>query len=913
MKLSPVTASLWAKSDPRHPLWCHLLDIAAVARALLPRFWPQPPIPLEWILFLVALHDIGKADALFQSKSPESIEAVVRRLGLLEGVVQTEVVGFRHEARSAEWVKRFLTRLGWPREVVSVVVAALRGHHGDFHPKWTADDFESDWNPLRIELAKMLAEVLKPDLLYVPEVFADSSEVGLKLSGLIVLSDWIASGTHPYDYPSLEQGGGPAVYFELACERAVHVVKNLALTEDTQEFLEQPLKFSEVWTDIPTLRPSQQTLQDCVLEGVKPGLMILEAPMGEGKTEGAVYLAQEWNRQRGSSGVYIALPTMATSNQMHRRYAKYLNGRTFKGVHPRLIHGMAWLIGDNLPDAPETDAGDDPREAARVRAWFASAKRALLASEAVGTVDQALYGALKVKHGFLRLFGLSPRVLVIDEVHAYDAFMQTILKRLLEWCHALKIPVILLSATLSKTQKVGLIAAYTSQTFEPAKEEPYPLLTFAPLEGKVFTRPVTGVYTQKTIVLEREPGLLHDSEATAARAAELVKNGGCICVLVNTVHRAQEVFRTLEAMKNAGRLDSELFLFHARFTAGRRDEIEQQEVMKSFGPDDDRDRVNPHRPHCAILVATQVVEQSLDVCFDAMLTDLAPMDLLLQRAGRLHRHAVNPRYSHIQPRLHVLLPTLEQPFDFGRIELKCGKGGQWRGVYDRFTLLKTLVLLERDSISLPRDFRDLVESVYGDLPLKTTVVLEAEIVQAESARTRRTAEFEQLGKEHLIPPPDLEEFTYAQAKGPLDEDEDGKRSSYFRAQTRLGDDTRAVILLTDPTHIKAFRTEIGKSEQAKQKKERYQPNRDFLVKLFLQKVNLPGYWMQAEPLEGQEEFMEKGPGWLRHHTVIFAPQGQWQGTLNSKSVVIRVDRTLGILLENPLEVAPMETEGIEAP
>jgi CRISPR-associated endonuclease/helicase Cas3 len=936
--LSEAARALWAKSDPRHELWRHLLDIAAVSRALIPLFWRDSPIPDRWVWLLVAFHDVGKADALFQMKAPDAIDPALKEAGFFDGVDQQKSKGFRHEARSAEWLQPYLKKRGWNLQSIQTVACAVRGHHGDFDPRETSDELAERWNPLREVLAELIREVIQPDTDYHPKAFDQASAIGLMLSGLIVLSDWIASGEEFYS--GIPKDDDPKSYFEAGSARAQEFVDRLNFkSESTLSREEQPLKFEDVWHDITDLRPSQETLQNQILQGITPGLAIYEAPMGEGKTEGAVYLEEEWNRQRNSSGTYIALPTMATSNQMHLRYSEYLAKRSPKMSIPRLTHGMAWLMGDELPEAPTTgDPDQDHEDLERIRMWFAPAKRALLAPEGVGTVDQTLMAALKVKHGFLRLFGLSRKVLIVDEVHAYDAYMQTILQRLLHWCSALQIPVILLSATLSSGQKRALVKAYSG--FEPPitnEPEPYPLLTFVPLKGQAVTVPVQHKYEQKNIQVKLQSGLLEDVVLTARTAAGLVQDGGCLCVLVNTVRRSQDVFKQLKEMRGADNQplfsDEELFLFHARFPARRRDTIEKLEVIQNFGPHPEDKRLkNPNRPRRTILVATQVVEQSLDVCFDVMLTDLAPIDLLLQRAGRLHRHAINPRYAHQQPVLHIALPNASAPLDFGRIELKRSKDGTWRGVYDRATLLKTLELLPRGVFELPKDFRKLIESVYNDSISVQDQKLETAIRTAQVSQAQRMAEFEAQARHNLIPPPDPVVFKYGQTSNAKDEAEEGQQKSYFRAQTRLGDDSRAVFVLTEQRLINAFKNACSRTRDNRQKRadsraegreppKRYQPHIKFLKELFWQKANVPAWWLVAEPIEDFEKFvqnnrLEEENGdtlrlrWLRGHTVIIAPNCEWRGLMNEKPVTLRVDHTLGLLLENtPEQETPEGAEG----
>ena len=870
---------LWAKSysdDPHrfHPLWCHLLDVAAVCEALLPRFGGVPGLPSEWLPYLAALHDIGKADAQFQGKAPGIVAPGIPIAS--EG----ECRGFRHEARSAEWITAYLKApsLNWGKEAARVVAQATRGHHGNFK----ADAYnEAEWPwinfyaPVRDQLAALIAEVLgvQPAAL---TRFDDASAAGVTLSGLIVLADWIASNPETYRYPSLYPAAGtePGAYLAAAREEACRAVHKLELDAGPSAPPPGRYGFAEVWPDLKAfpLRPSQQALQDAVQGvGIPPGLAIIEAPMGEGKTEAAIYLAACWGRP----GAYIALPTQATGNQMHRRYARFLHARNPDGPPPRLVHGMAWLQDGVAPDEVSQTEGEDAGERLRSREWFANAKRALLAQDGVGTVDQVLMAALNVKHGFLRLLGLTTKTLIIDEVHAYDVYMTTLMATLLRWCRALDVPVILLSATLSRAQKQSLAEAYAGADVLPQlatrpESEPYPLLTIVPREGAAFVREVPlDTARARTVRLERHPGMLGDAEETARLAAESVAAGGCACVLANTVASAQKIFRALQADAPP---DTALFLFHARFRAERRQEIEDQ-IVRLFGKGPNGG-TNSDRPPRAILVATQVVEQSLDIDFDVMLSQVAPIDLLLQRSGRLHRHSDNdPRPTGSEAVLHVLLPPPGEP-DFGGMEVK-KSGNGWRGVYDRAALLRTLALLDtRDAFHLPVDFRPLIEGCYGTDPLPGSAISAEWIQQAETLRDARRAASRRNAEKHLVPDPNPRVFQYAQDDPPNEEGEEGERASFFRAQTREGDDSRAVLVLHDPALVAAVRRG---AEQERAPNGEWRPGRSLLKSLFLQKVSLPAYWLSGVTAAVGYELLTEVPKRLRHHVILVLQAGRWEG------------------------------------
>ena len=889
---------LWAKSEkeergqkiPWHPLWCHLLDVAAVCKALLPSFWPDAPLPPAWLCYICALHDIGKADPFFQMKDA-NLSAPQKEGGYLE-IDQHRSQGFRHESRSEEWLLKHLTQdCGWDGQNAQTVSKSVRAHHARFSfPERNQKIVLSEalpalWEPLRAELASLIRSVLEPPPLTSPVLLNHSAD-GIRLAGLLVLSDWIASSAETYDYPGLGLDAGPehaAAYFAAACAEAEARVTKLGLLALEPPFPQgTSLEFGKVWPKITTLRPSQLALQRVVSEGVGPGLAIFEAPMGEGKTEMAIYITEEWRQQTGQPGTYIALPTQATSNQLHKRYERYLHDRDTQTLPPRLIHGMAWLREDDTPELPpDTEADAEALE------WFASAKRALIAPEGVGTVDQALLAALFVRHGFLRLFGLAQKILIVDEVHAYDEHMTTILCRLLVWCRALQIPVVLLSATLSRRQKARLLDAYAGQPLP--HENGYPLLTFAPWKGPAMAHHVAETKSlERRVTVCKHYGFLGNAEKIAAKAAEVAEGGGCVCVLVNTVNKAQEVFRHLQSWKDADKSDVKLSLFHARFRAEAREKIENK-VLDKFGPHPkDKNLVNPDRPSKAILVATQVVENSLDVCFDVFLSELAPIDLLLQRSGRMHRHSVNPRHGHTTPVLHLFLPE-EGTTKFGPTEYN-GRSG----VYERDALLRTLAALYGcTEFNLPNDFRTLIEQVYGEAPLPVNQPIPAEeLTAATASRMAREKEAEAKARQHLIAEPDDEEFCYETAAPAVDEAEEGTGTAdYLHAQTRLDDDSVACLLLSEAAVADEMKIALRiAAEKAAEGDTRWTPSRDRLRRFFRQKVTLPVYY----PLPPK---MEKAPRWLRHHRVIFAPQGTWQ---NEKGEVLRDDAELGVTKQNPV-------------
>jgi CRISPR-associated endonuclease/helicase Cas3 len=303
--------------------------------------------------------------------------------------------------------------------------------------------------------------------------FADQSTAGLLLSGLVVLSDWIASNP---DLFGLEPLGDPAAYPPRSRQQAAEAVRKLGF--EAARPWPTDATFQRLWPEFTAPRPLQVRCEELIRNGLEPGLVILEAPMGEGKTEAALYLAASWLAKGGHGGAYFALPTAATSNQMYGRVAAFLAMHApAVAAAVRLVHGMAWIIDDLTPERlPEMAAA--PRDRAAALDWFRPKKRSLLAPFGVGTVDQALLSVLHVRHGFLRLFGLAGKVLIVDEIHAYDPYMAQILTLLLRWCQALAIPVILLSATLPRSRRQTLAAAFApAATLPPGGESAYPLIT----------------------------------------------------------------------------------------------------------------------------------------------------------------------------------------------------------------------------------------------------------------------------------------------------------------------------------------------------------------------------------------------------------------------------------------------------
>ena len=289
--------------------------------------------------------------------------------------------------------------------------------------------------------------------------------------------------------------------------------------------------------------------------------------------------------------------------------------------HPRvaLAHSAAALLPHSRPNTP----GEKPN----AEGFFVPRKRALLASHAVSTVDQLEMGGMRVKHGFVRLMGLANKPIVVDEAHAYDEYMSAIIRRTLRWLGAMQVPVVILSATLPSRVRARLVAAYTGSLC-PELPAAYPLVTLArPGEQVETIRPAP---SGRSLVVSLELRVVGERAVDTGVARSLLEGiaqGGCAAWIVNTVGEAQEAYRLVRELADD---DTEVLLFTSRFRMADRRRLERG-VLRRFGPDG-------KRPHKSILIATQVVEQSLDLDFDLMVSHVAPIDLILQRLGRMHRH-----------------------------------------------------------------------------------------------------------------------------------------------------------------------------------------------------------------------------------------------------------------------------------
>jgi CRISPR-associated endonuclease/helicase Cas3 len=392
------------------------------------------------------------------------------------------------------------------------------------------------------------------------------------------------------------------------------------------------------------------------------------------------------------------------------------------------------------------------------------------------------------------MVGLLGKVVIVDEVHAYDTYMTTIVERLLHWLAHMGTSVILLSATLPLSRRERLLKAFGATTDLNARQsEAYPSLLVANAQAIHHGSPKVW-QPDRIITLDK----LHfgdtDVEAKARWLLAQVADGGCACWITNTVKRAQKIFAELR--KLAPR-DVRLDLLHSQLPLEERQRRES-ELSAAYGRSNDVQT----RPSKAVAIGTQVLEQSLDLDFDVMISDLAPIDLLLQRAGRLHRHERTRPAAHDIPRLFLNF----QVDAGGKLKL-----GSDRTIYASFIMRKTHQVLgsrAEGNITLPADYRVLIEAVYGGQPPIEGDALYDDWLALKSQEDQAKAE----ANERLIPLPhgrDSFAESIAQRMALIESE---NTAGYLVAQTRLGEPSLNVIpleLVGDIVHLADERISVN--------------------------------------------------------------------------------------------------------
>jgi CRISPR-associated helicase Cas3 len=577
------------------------------------------------------------------------------------------------------------------------------------------------------------------------------------LTGAVILSDWIASNEALFpraedeDVEARAAGGWG--------------VLDLPASWRPKESLEPAPAVFRRRTGLPE-GSAPYPAQVAALEqarAVPPGLAVLEMGMGAGKTEAGLAMAEQWAARSGADGLLFCLPTRATSDSMFARVQAWLErqDRGDRSLSTYLAHGKAGLntTWQGLTRSAPSGLGDPldmeaDEEVARAHAWLSGPKKGLLSSIVVGTIDQLLFLALNSKHVALRHLAIAGKIVVIDEVHAADDFMRVYLLQALRWLGAYGTPVVVLTATLPEAQRRALLAAYEHglglTATKDAAAAAYPRVTTTGPQGR---SAVALTESRSATSVQLEVGN-DDDELVVQRIAELRPGDGIVLVVRNTVARAQQTYRALRRSLGV----DEVLLLHSRLLVADRAAREQQ-LLAALG------RAG-HRPARLVVVGTQVVEQSLDIDADLLLTDLAPVDLVLQRLGRLHRHA-RTRPSGLGQARCVLLGT-----DWGTTPPQPVRGSA--AVYGEAALLRAAWVLQPyltgRPLALPADVDSLVQAAYADLAVDEP--WREALKQADAVAGQQRLEREARARPFLLRGPHDSPLLLGINRGSSDVDED---------------------------------------------------------------------------------------------------------------------------------------------
>lgn len=723
---------LWAKKNrvDNNPMWLPLmvhLDDTSKICGLLYNHWlsrgvkdllmdsvvsdyeDKDELLVNLCRFLGATHDLGKVTAIFQVKKSFNgdfeLDNLIMEKQINAGFKDLDKFALAKRENIGHNVSSqyLLTKYGVNFCVTNIIGA----HHGrpiskkesELCLSFASSLFQEDnisseraifWQNLQKNIFdKALFECGFVDPKDLPLISQPGQVI---LSGLLIMADWISSNEAYFPLIPLDQN-------EANSDR-VEVGFTKWLDEMAEAWDPNPY-FENIYESRFNFNPrdAQKMISKAISNTNDPGVFIIEAPMGMGKTETALIAVEDLAKKTNRTGMFFGLPTQATSNGIFTRVRAWLD--QMEGEKSlRLIHGKAQLNDEfsKLSKSRNIHGGDG----VGVNEWFAGRKVSILDDFTVGTVDQILLAALKQKHLMLRHLGLSNKVVVIDEVHAYDAYMSVFLYRALRWLGAYKVPVVILSATLPISKRNALLEAYMigaglgygrlpkPEGFET--NEAYPLLTYndgATIKQFADFKKETG---KEYKIIKISKG---QSEDLVSLIKENIPKGGVVGVMVNTVRKAQDF--SSQCIEAFGQDHVELL--HSSFIATDRYKKEKN-LIETIGK-------NGNRPDFKIVIGTQVIEQSLDIDFDILITDLAPMDLILQRMGRLHRHKDTKRPANLKNPIVYILNCGGYDFDMGS-----------SFVYSPYILFRTEYYLPEE-INLPNDISHLVQVVYsgGDLDL----------------------------------------------------------------------------------------------------------------------------------------------------------------------------------------------------
>lgn len=757
---SPQAQSIWAKTEGKggggwQSLPQHLLDVACVAEQV----WEQwtadalkeslarmlklsVPEARQLYLWMAGHHDLGKATVSFVRLVEDAPggESLVNRIAdaglpLVKSAEEEGRQFFPHALASRAILLKWLQGEGVRPRVARSLAAVADAHHGlPSRPNFrsAANDvifsYDPQWSAVHRELLEMVADLTEIRQV-LPKVKREipASAVQL-LTGLVIMADWIAS----------DVGAFPLEVTGSQVERTRRGMARVELTSPWQAELfsladiDDYLRHSFQWPKEYEARPVQRSVIAALEATAGPVLLIIEAPTGEGKTEAGLAAAQLLAATRGYQGCIFAAPTMATANGLFDRVVEWARQNVPGGdISSMFLAHSKNKLSASFEKLSLSRIGDKEGDTGQVVAnqWMSGRKKGILSNFVVATVDQVLLMALQSRHSMLRHVGLAGKVVIIDEAHAYDTYMSEYLGTALQWLARYGASVILMSATLPTRQKTTLAQAYASQ-LTTAPIEPvatgYPLITVVSQAGLAeYDVPARPVDLHATV------GLVPDSfTRMGEQLVEMLVDGGCVLIVCNTIRRAQQAYQTLVQMFPA---KGEVELHHATFMAHER-AAKEDRLRAELGRE--ASRANGGRPYRKIVVATQVAEQSLDIDADLLITDIAPMDLIIQRIGRMHRHT---RPSEDRP------PALRTPQVFIRGIEKIEPTPEFESgtasIYDPAILLRTLLVLQQWVLSQgfqrPDDIAPLVQATYGEeLTVPEEWRDDWESAQQESTRQR---------------------------------------------------------------------------------------------------------------------------------------------------------------------------------